>query len=80
MLWSMSINIDTTTTTEFIPTPLSIRSDQKEWLDAEAMREMHADRLPRANRSRIVQEALDLLRDVRNGDVFIVDPRKKEAS
>ena len=79
MIVSMSINIDTAVTIEYIPTPLSLRSDQKEWLDAEALREMEAERFPRPNRSRIVQEALDLLRDVRSGDVFVVDPRKKEA-
>lgn len=74
MIRCMSINIDTTVTTEYIPTPLSLRADQKEWLDAEAMREMQTERFPRPNRSRIVQEALDLLRDVRNGCVVVIRP------
>lgn len=76
----MSTNIIETPTIEYVPTPISLRTDQREWLDGEAMREMREARLARQNRSRIVQEALDLLRDVRRGEVFIVDPRKRESA
>ena len=80
MSMSMSTNIINSPTIEYVPTPISLRTDQREWLDGEAMREMQEARLARQNRSRIVQEALDLLRDVRSGHVFVVDPRKKETS
>jgi metal-responsive CopG/Arc/MetJ family transcriptional regulator len=36
---------------------ISFRQDQRDWLDAEAERQMHG------NRSRIVQDALDLYRE-----------------
>ena len=44
---------------------VSLRSDQREWLDSEALKEQRAKRLARQNRSSIVQEAIDLLRAVR---------------
>ena len=65
MIASMSTHIDESTTIEFVPTPISLRSDQREWLDSEAIKEMRAKRLARQNRSSIVQEAIDLLRAVR---------------
>jgi len=38
-------------------TPVSLRPDQREWLDEEKVRQLHG------NRSRIVQDALDLYRE-----------------
>lgn len=65
MIRSMSTHIDDSKTQVFIATPISLRSDQREWLDAEAQKELRAKRLSRLNRSAIVQEAIDLLRVVR---------------
>jgi hypothetical protein len=52
----MSTQLDEITTIEFIATPVSMRADQRKWIDAEALRQLHG------NRSRIVQEAIDLYR------------------
>lgn len=41
----------------WIPTPISLRADQREWLDEEKVRQRHG------NRSRIVQEAIDRYRE-----------------
>lgn len=41
----------------WVPTPVSLRKDQRDWLDAEKVRQRHG------NRSRIVQDALDLYRE-----------------
>lgn len=58
MMLSMDTDNDTTAAEQsWIPTPISLRADQREWLDAEKLRQRHG------NRSRIVQDALDLYRE-----------------
>ncbi|MBA2707652.1 MAG: hypothetical protein H0U59_07605 [Gemmatimonadaceae bacterium] len=47
------ITFEPVTVSAFIPTPISLRADQREWLEQEARK-----KLPR-NRSAIVQAALD---------------------
>lgn len=42
----------------FIATNVSLRPDQRQWLDDEAARQLHG------NRSRIIQDALDLYRNI----------------
>lgn len=54
------MDIDSNTSTDeqaWIPTPVSLRKDQRDWLDEEKVRQRHG------NRSRIVQDALDLYRE-----------------
>lgn len=65
MMLCMDTNIDNLPEIEYVPTPVSLRADQREWLDDEARRQMHR------NRSRLVQEAIDLYRRFRSGEVEI---------
>lgn len=54
------MDIDSNTSNDeqaWVPTPVSLRKDQRDWLDAEKVRQRHG------NRSRIVQDALDLYRE-----------------
>lgn len=54
------MDIDSNTPNEeqaWVPTPVSLRKDQRDWLDEEKVRQRHG------NRSRIVQDALDLYRE-----------------
>ena len=58
MILSMDSNTDNLQGKQtWIPTPISLRADQREWLDEEKVRQRHG------NRSLIVQEALDLYRE-----------------
>lgn len=50
-------NKSTKKSAAWVPTPISLRADQREWLDQEKARQRHN------NRSRIVQDALDLYRE-----------------
>lgn len=63
MILSMNTHIDDLQTIEYVPTPVSLRSDQREWLDAEALRQMHR------NRSRVIQEAIDFYRRHRQTEI-----------
>jgi hypothetical protein len=71
MMVSMNIDIDNTIVIEFVATPVSLRTDQREWLDAEALRQLHR------NRSRLVQEAIDQYRQVQNGEMELVPVKKR---
>jgi hypothetical protein len=72
MMVSMNIDIDNTIVIEFVATPVSLRTDQREWLDAEALRQLHR------NRSRLVQEAVDIYRQIQSGEKLLVDSGEQE--
>ena len=58
MIVSMDSEINNSPSDQaWVPTPISLRADQREWLDEEKVRQRHG------NRSRIVQDALDLYRE-----------------
>ena len=55
MIVYMDIDIDSAEPKSTWPvTPVSLRPDQREWLDQEKVRQLHG------NRSRVVQDAIDL--------------------